>query len=276
MEQFHPNITIVSVEPTQIAVMFDSCAAFDSARSPKTVIFPRQFKELRVAVTGFLDKPESDIWKQKEFSGEIKLVVTTGDGEVEFTLAQPELWIASTGQERKGDRPFIFPSAHDVMMAVRQGTAAALARALDEFLGRESDFSGYHRASGLYKGQDSTMVKAAAHNTGESYWAIGAIPRLLRSRGARASANDAGDSGNKQYRKRLIVAAVVSPVLVFVICAVVGRFWSKDDPIHAAVAQEITQSAPSMQAQVELTKETLKQMGLDPGKSGDVGCLAPQ
>ena len=37
---------------------------------------------------------------------------------------------------------------------------------------------------------------------------------------------------------------------------------------------EMKEDKASVAAQVELTKETLKQMGLDPGKSGDVGCLA--
>ena len=37
---------------------------------------------------------------------------------------------------------------------------------------------------------------------------------------------------------------------------------------------DMKEDKASVAAQVELTKETLKQMGLDPGKSGDVGCLA--
>lgn len=48
------------------------------------------------------------------------------------------------------------------------------------------------------------------------------------------------------------------------------------DPIQAAVAQNMAQDPASITAQVELTKETLRQMGLDPGRAGDLGCLAPQ
>lgn len=48
------------------------------------------------------------------------------------------------------------------------------------------------------------------------------------------------------------------------------------DPIKAAVAQNMAQDPASITAQVELTKETLRQMGLDPGRGGDLGCLAPQ
>ncbi|WP_323025713.1 hypothetical protein [Castellaniella sp.] len=71
----------------------------------------------------------------------------------------------------------------------------------------------------------------------------------------------------------LVLAALIS------FAAVAGlESWSggKMDPIQAAVSQNMTQDPASIMAQVELTKETLRQMGLDPGRGGDLGCLAPQ
>lgn len=60
---------------------------------------------------------------------------------------------------------------------------------------------------------------------------------------------------------------------VYVFSAFSGR---SVDPIQAAVAQNMAQDPASILAQVELTRETLRQMGLDPGRAGDLGCLAPQ
>lgn len=66
-------------------------------------------------------------------------------------------------------------------------------------------------------------------------------------------------------------------VLVLAVAAGIST-WNggRMDPIQAAVAQNMAQDPASIMAQVELTKETLRQMGLDPGRGGDLGCLAPE
>ena len=62
--------------------------------------------------------------------------------------------------------------------------------------------------------------------------------------------------------------------------AVKAMFFAPSPSELSAEAQqkvllgEMKEDPASVAAQVELTKQTLKQMGLDPGKSGDTGCLA--
>ena len=73
-----------------------------------------------------------------------------------------------------------------------------------------------------------------------------------------------------------MAAALITPLLVYGLLAATGTLGKRADPIQEAVAQAMTQDPRSLQAQVDLTKETLKQMGLDPGKAGDTGCFAPQ
>lgn len=46
--------------------------------------------------------------------------------------------------------------------------------------------------------------------------------------------------------------------------------------VQAAVAQNMAQDPAAIKAQVELTQQTLRQMGIEPGRPGDLGCLAPQ
>jgi hypothetical protein len=101
-----------------------------------------------------------------------------------------------------------------------------------------------------------------------------AIPAVLRDvRNTLGAANDTGKNGAK-FRRQIWAAATITPIVV------VGAIWlssaksTQADPIHDAVAQAMVQQPTAAEAQVELTKQTLKQMGLDPGAAGDTGCLA--
>lgn len=73
-----------------------------------------------------------------------------------------------------------------------------------------------------------------------------------------------------------IVAIVVVGVMGSLLTSVPFMGSNAADPIQTAVAQNMVQDPASITAQVELTKETLRQMGLDPGAAGDLGCLAPR
>lgn len=92
-------------------------------------------------------------------------------------------------------------------------------------------------------------------------------------------------SGSQTIRSRSILKSVAkSAAFAIVAVGVVGLLLASApfmgsnvaDPIQTAVAQNMAQDPASITAQVELTKETLRQMGLDPGAAGDLGCLAPR
>ncbi len=83
-------------------------------------------------------------------------------------------------------------------------------------------------------------------------------------------------ASKRSFGKTFAVVTVPLLLLGAVSAGLVAWADGRVDPIQAAVAQNMTQDPASIMAQVELTKETLRQMGLDPGRGGDLGCLAPQ
>ncbi len=80
------------------------------------------------------------------------------------------------------------------------------------------------------------------------------------------------NSGSNIKFACLVASAAVIPILIISLVWGIAKSTNKD-PIRQAMLDS-QNSQQAAQAQVDLTRETLKQMGLDPGKNGDVGCLA--
>ncbi|AYK20533.1 hypothetical protein [Aeromonas veronii] len=74
----------------------------------------------------------------------------------------------------------------------------------------------------------------------------------------------------------MALAIVGAPLLIWFLAWGGSKVLTPSSPIEDAVARAMAQDPASVASQVELTKQTLQQMGLDPGQSGDIGCLAPQ
>lgn len=264
MEQFNPEIRIVAVDQGDVVVMFDSASEFDAARSPKALRISRKFSELSIDVGDFVETVERD--GGMEYRGEVSLVVKSAlNDEVKHTLAAPVLWIKAASRNRKkGAVPYNFYSASDVTMAVRVGVATALGHALAEFFEKEDQLDSFVRMPAQAAVAQTISESRAAQPGGR----VG-LP-------VRQYSNASPAANKQQFRKKVLLAAVVAPLAVYGLLWLGGTVAKKPDPIQNAVARVMKQDPKSMQAQVELTKETLKQMGLDPGKSGDIGCLAPQ
>ncbi|MFM2343909.1 MAG: hypothetical protein RLZZ210_517 [Pseudomonadota bacterium] len=79
-------------------------------------------------------------------------------------------------------------------------------------------------------------------------------------------------TNNLKFAIYVALAAIV-PILVISLIWGISKASTKD-PIQQAMLDAMKSNPQAAQAQVDLTKETLKQMGLDTGKTGDVGCLA--
>lgn len=84
------------------------------------------------------------------------------------------------------------------------------------------------------------------------------------------AANDIAGSAPGRVKT---IAAVAIPF--FLIAGGFLYFNNNKDPLVIDNGQ-VQMTEQAFNEQVELTKATLKAMGLDPGASGDVGCLAPQ
>lgn len=270
LEQFNPKMQIVAVDADNALITFDSAAEYDMERSPIAMRVARNFSEIKLHVADVVDVPDGDRDSKRAFRTKLKLSVKSGNGELrEHDLATFHLQISALSKPKRGAPATDFPTAAAVTNAVRQGVASALAEALNDFASREGELAlGHHIASAPYP----TALGATGNLKATAARMPSMAQSLLKGRGA---ANEA-DLDRKKFRKQMITAAIVTPLIV------IGAMWAISskpvpaDPIQDAVAQAMIQSPAAAQAQVELTKETLKQMGLDPGAAGDTGCLAAQ
>lgn len=268
MEQFNPDIRVIAVDQDDVVVMFDTAYHEDATRSMKTMRLPRKFSELSITVAPFISHGE--LGDKKEYRGTITLVVKDHSGtESLHILAEPLLWIEAMARNRKrgvNPNPYLFYSTDEVTRSVRTGIANALARALVAYYGKESQMDTVARSPIQHTQpmMDTRPLAVAGKAAVEMQSFVGSMP---------VAANDPVEK--KRFYKKVLVAAVATPVLVYSLLWVGGAVVKKNDPIQEAVAHAMRQDPKSMQAQVDLTKATLAQMGLDPGKAGDVGCLAP-
>lgn len=264
MERIYPDIRVAAIDGDAVAVSFDSRASNDAEREVKVVRIKRGFTSLSIAVEGFFDAQGTVLNDQKEFSGVVKLKVTEDDDAsvVEHVLAQPKLWVQAQGKQRKG-LGYVFPSSTEVQRAVRQGVADALGRALAAYYNKEAHLDALTRAPARPMSVEPRPAVAAI----EAEVLAGQMPAPVDA------ANDEAQSKKRHWR-RLLVAGGAPLAVVAVLWVIAGL--TRHDPIQEAVAKSMAQNPASVQAQVELTKQTLKEMGLDPGKAGDVGCLAPK
>jgi len=266
MEQFNPALSIVAVDENDAVVLFDFASTNDSERAPKALRIPRKFNELSLAVSPF--EALSELGSRKEYRGKVSLELTSLAGErVVHVLAEPRLWIDAESRNRKrgAPSPFNFYSADEVTRAVRTSLASALARALSAFLGKEGQIDTLGRSP-----MQAISAPVAVPNQGRF---AAAIQSFATAELQPASNDELVEK--KRFRKKVIFWAIGTPLVVFGLLTAGGAL-KPNDPIHDAVANAMAQNPSSTQAQVDLTKETLRQMGLDPGKTGDIGCLAPQ
>jgi len=75
----------------------------------------------------------------------------------------------------------------------------------------------------------------------------------------------------------LLLACILVPLFILILSWAFVSKRQENDPVKQAVLEAMKTNPQLVQSQVETTKQTLKDMGLDPGKYGDVGCLvSPQ
>lgn len=271
MEQFNPVLNIVAVDESDVVVTFDFGSTNDEGRAPKALRIGRKFTEFSMTVTSFEALGQDETGERKEYRGVVKLVIKPVDGEIEeYVLAEPRLWLhAESRNRKKGSQLYNYHSADVVTRAVRNGVADAVSRALAGFYGKEGQVDTLMRAPGLSGGGSESVTMS------ESRKIPNGLTNAVQSLIAPVVAANDEQGEKKRFRRNVIAAAIATPLIVFSLLSLGGAL-KKNDPIQDAVAKAMAHDSRSTQAQVELTKETLKQMGLDPGKSGDIGCLAPQ
>ena len=256
--EFDPSIRIFDAAE-HLLVVFDSQSPNDALRATRTVRIPKAFEQLSLAIDGF-DAVEDD-GHRRMMSGRVSLAARDESGRVSgHELASLQL-VFHAETDRKGTLTHIDPAL--VAYKVRQALSECLNEALYDYYGRQEA----ERAAVL----PQAYTAAAA----EPVQPLAPAAQLSRRAQREQAASDAARQ-LRSRRRKAVLAWVVPPVLVIAVMASLSHLASTQSPIENAVAQQMANDPESIKAQVELTKQTLQSMGLDPGQGGDLGCLAPQ
>lgn len=219
--------------------------ANDTQREVRVFQVSKTFDKMYFTVEGF-DSFDTSDEKNNSIEGKIKLVLKNGVDKKEYILADCKLKFPGIAKFRKLVYPFQKPQEVEVL--VRQGMANIFFAKLSDCYMVEDDKSDNTR-------QPTSNVAS------------------IKSRGYQENQ----EHEKKRYRKNMMLACVGIPLVIFSLggLAKLLFFTPKTSPVEQAVLKAMEADPSSMASQVELTKQTLKQMGLDPGKGGDIGCLAP-
>lgn len=250
MLTFTPDLRIFA-NGDLLVVHFDTRSQLDTQRASRCVQISKNFKQLSFAIEGFdAQSITDDLGKgYRSIAGKILLTVTTdvSNEEQRFDLACCNFVLPAIGGKPKRG-VFQFFTAEQFEYVVRQGVSASLSAALSEYCNS-------CRSQGL------SIVSSQLHSP----------PTVSGVNVTSSAAND-----DSAFKKKLVMSVIAAPILTLLVAWGGSSFFNKSSPIEEAVARQMVQDPESIAAQVELTKQTLKQMGLDPGQSGDIGCLAPQ
>lgn len=251
MKNFAPFIQI-SPDPNtaageRIAIMFASLLADDETASSRVVFVPRSVADFSwdiQLVEGTSMRPAILV----------KLLVTDADGE-------------------KQEHHLALITCSSVSAAeVRRGIAATFRVALAEYLqwvARSSDLS---RSDTPRAWSAPAVTDERSESTGRSGWSraasvaglvcVGVVCAVVLIAGVGVLFSKSGifgwPAGQVEQSRTL------------------ARVEQSSDAIRLPVSPGMAEDPASIRAQVELTEQTLRQMGIDPGRPGDLGCLAPQ
>lgn len=244
---FTPAIALYPLDGNRLAVAFDSQSPFDTTRTSAVVQIDSRFKRLAVELAGFTAETTNDSNSVRTIRGQLELVVER-DGDTdgrhllaECTLAIPGL---STGKKPTDVQ---FAEVPAVAYAIRQGVADALASAVTSYF--------------------SSQLSASA---GPVVAPVASVPFGLppvQSPRIKAANDESGMS-----RRKLVAVVAAGPVAIMLMWGL-GKAFTPPSTVETAVADAMRADPAAVQAQVDLTRQTLVSMGLDPGKSGDIGCL---
>ncbi|MFK0093874.1 hypothetical protein [Pseudomonas sp. NPDC090592] len=256
--EFDPSIRIFG-SGEHLLVVFDSQSPHDAQRATRTVRIARAFQQLSLVVSGF-DAVEDD-GHQRVLKGSVSLAIQ-GDAGVQANHELAALQLVFHAEaDRKGALTHIDPAL--VGYTVRQALSQCLNEALNDYFQREEA-----ERAGVPTEVFQPLSMAAPQYPS-------AAPQPSRKALREQAASDA-ERQARSRRRKTAMAWLVPPLVVIAVMATLSHLASSQSPIENAVAQQMANDPESIKAQVELTKQTLQSMGLDPGQGGDIGCLAPQ
>jgi len=255
MDNFAPELRIFG-NGDQLVVVFDTLAGMDMKRAVRSTRIPADFKQLSFELDGFDKDSVVDVGDRRTVTGRINLFSLDVSGKKDrHELSSCQFVLPVIGKSKKGGSQFA--QVEQVEHAVRQGVSDALVAALTDF----------HALRPV--GGDNVAGNQAIMARGDN--GMSAAPAVAEMPRRRAAANEEP----KAYRRKMALAIVGAPLMIWFLAWGISKVLTTSSPIEDAVARAMAQDPASVASQVELTRQTLQQMGLDPGQSGDIGCLVP-
>jgi hypothetical protein len=259
LDCFAPELRIVKVDDQQIVVTFDSQCQLDKTRAALATWMPRP-DNLGFKLTGFeqANVYHDQLLGHQTIRGDINLV----SGSETYKLADVTLVLGTTGKSKAkatGSKVvYEFQRVEDIASLVRQGVSDALTAALNEYL---DSLSPGASTAGT---QIQPSIAPVANGAKSPQWLSSYRDRSTAARGTSKSVNG----------RKIALAVVAVPLVLMLVLVGGARILKPSNPIEDAVAKAMRQDPASVNSQIELTKQTLAQMGLDPGQGSDIGCLA--
>lgn len=263
---FSPRLDIAALHGGDVLVTFDSASAEDRKREPRSVRVA-EFRQLSIGLSGFDQLAQFDWVRVGEriFAGVVQLkIVRMNSVEDTVALADLEFRVRALQDRRPAqDNNPQFPDVEDLQDAIRTAVADAFGEALA-------------RLATVLEGRETASAGGAAAPLSAVEPIANVVP-MRASAGAavrqqeRPSARPATDR-----RERRVLWSIVAggPLAVILLWGLGKAFSGPAVPSMPPVAQANAYDPAAAEAQIELTKQTLRDMGLDPGDSAaDLGCL---
>ena len=238
--EFKPEFCLIERNDHKMVVLFDTATEYDEFRAPRLVTIDTDgVQAITFKLNGF--DPVTN-GQDQICEGKIELLAQKPDGEVRnYELAECKFRYTSESKPDKSGN-YVFPSSFDTKQNIRHGVADAFSTAA---LTQPGNF------------QFNTIQTPTQHILAQQPAAIGYHTQPEQ----------------KRFNWR-VLAAVVAPIVL--VAMLWGYVKSRTDPVQEAVARAMATDPNARQEQIDITRQTLREMGLDPGKAGDLGCLAPQ
>jgi len=248
VSDFSPELRIFGFGDN-IVVIFDSLFKLDTKRAMRSILLPKNFQQLSFAIEGFDEKSVKDISTNRTIIGKIYLIIMYANGEKDkYELADCKFMLPAIGKLKNGE--YKFTSVEQVAYSVRHAVSNALLAALTHFYAMCSKNNDHYAIN------DQSEI----------------ISNIPDKKGSHKVVNK---KGGKVFQHQMIFSIFGIPLLIWFVLWAGAKAFSPT-PVEVAVGHGMLQDPESVALQVELTRQTLQQMGLDPGQGSDMGCLVSQ
>lgn len=253
LPDFAPELRVVArgTASNRLVIVFDTATDIDLKRSPRIVMIDT---EGVTSITTSVDEITADDRVIHQLvSGKINLL-TQKDGAdpVKYLLAEFQLQIE--GGKSGKDGKLSYPPQGEIEQIIRQGVADAFTDACLEMTSEPVP-------AGEYRGQNSFERQPWTPRPAPAYASAGPALSMRSSAAAKP-----------RLSKKMI--AFIGILAVLLLAAALKIMAAPADPVQAAVNKALANDPRARDEQIEITRQTLREMGLDPGKNGDLGCLA--